>query len=348
MKLTPLSRLLIVLAIVAGIYFLLRPILLKNKDKLVGTTTTATTDGATVGGATAGGATVDASTANSGSTVGSAASATSASSGATAFNFTPPAPVDGKLKGVVELGATGFNSFVIRVDGQKNWKLEKADFGSSLLYEKMTSDTEVKNGLKDYIANMLAFGVSGKDIHFVISSGAKKVAITDKIISTLKSMNYFVNTVTPEQEGKYALMASQPKAYESNSFVADIGSGNTKVSYRQGAQIVGLESYGSKYFQNGTSDEVVYNDVVSKSQRIPSNLRGTCFIIGGIPFELAKQIRNGKERYTVLKMPSEFVANGEKQKAGLNIYKGLADGTGCRQFVFDWDSNFTIGFLLSL
>ena len=32
------------------------------------------------------------------------------------FAYTPPAPVNGKLKGVVELGATGFNSFIIRVD----------------------------------------------------------------------------------------------------------------------------------------------------------------------------------------------------------------------------------------
>ena len=85
-----------------------------------------------------------------------------------------------------------------------------------------------------------------------------------------------------------------------------------------------------------------------KAKQVPSKLRRTCFIIGGVPFELAKQSRNGKERYTVLKAPSGYKGEGEKQKAGLNIYQGIADATGCQQFIFDWDANFTIGFLLGL
>ena len=36
------------------------------------------------------------------------------------------------------------------------------------------------------------------------------------------------------------------------------------------------------------------------------------------------------------------------EEAGINIYNAIADVTGCRQFVFDWDANFTIGFLLAL
>ncbi|MBK6339196.1 MAG: hypothetical protein IPF63_06230 [Bacteroidetes bacterium] len=55
----------------------------------------------------------------------------------TPFNFTPTVPVNGKLKGVVELGATGFNSFIVNIDAQKNWKLEKADYGASLVYENI-------------------------------------------------------------------------------------------------------------------------------------------------------------------------------------------------------------------
>ncbi|MBA2761228.1 MAG: hypothetical protein H0U39_04550, partial [Segetibacter sp.] len=35
------------------------------------------------------------------------------------FNYTPDKPVNGTLRGVVELGATGFNSFVINMDNQK-------------------------------------------------------------------------------------------------------------------------------------------------------------------------------------------------------------------------------------
>ena len=85
-----------------------------------------------------------------------------------------------------------------------------------------------------------------------------------------------------------------------------------------------------------------------KAKQIPTDHRKTCFIIGGIPFELAKQVRVGKERYTVLKLPADYVGENAKQKAGLNIYKGIADATGTQQFVFDWDANFTIGYLLTL
>jgi hypothetical protein len=88
--------------------------------------------------------------------------------------------------------------------------------------------------------------------------------------------------------------------------------------------------------------------VKGKASKVPANLRETCFIIGGVPYELAKQSRNGKERFTVLKAPGDYKAEGAKQEAGLNIYSAIATATGCKQFVFDWDANFTIGFLLGL
>ncbi|MEO6037448.1 MAG: hypothetical protein ABIQ93_03475 [Saprospiraceae bacterium] len=261
------------------------------------------------------------------------------------FNYTAPEPANGKLKGVVEMGATGFNSFIIRMDAQKNWKLEKADFGTSLVYEKLASEDDIKNGLKAYIANMLSYGVGPKDIHFVISSGAKKVDVTSKIAAMLKGMSYYVNEVTPEQEAKLALKSVLPREYGNKAFVVDIGSGNTKISWLPNGAI---EASGAKYFQNNVSDETVYNELKGKASQVPTNMRSTCFIIGGVPYELAKQSRNGKERYTVLKAPAAYTADGAKQKSGLNIYAAIADATGCKQFVFDWDANFTIGFLLNL
>jgi hypothetical protein len=50
----------------------------------------------------------------------------------------------------------------------------------------------------------------------------------------------------------------------------------------------------------------------------------------------------------VLKAPQDYKAADKKMGAGLNIYKGLVDATQTDTFVFDWDANFTIGFLLSL
>ena len=71
-------------------------------------------------------------------------------------------------------------------------------------------------------------------------------------------------------------------------------------------------------------------------------------MIGGTPYDLAKQHRKGEERYTVLKSPDSYAADKPKTKSGLNIYKAIADATGCDTFVFDWDANFSIGFLLQL
>jgi len=256
--------------------------------------------------------------------------------------------VDGKLKGVVELGASGFNSFIIKVDRQKNWQLEKAEFGNSLVLENMATDDDIRAGLKKYIGSMLDYGVSGKDIHFVVSSGAAKAENTQKITRALKQLNYFVNQVTPEQEGTLGLRSVLPEAYSDQAFVVDIGSGNTKISWKEGGKLTAVETYGAKYFQNNVDDKKVYAEVSEKAKQVPSANRKSCFIIGGVPFELAKPIRKEKERYTVLNAPDAYKLDNAKSKAGLNIYKAIADATSCQQFVFDWDANFTIGFLLGL
>ena len=286
------------------------------------------------------------SSASSGNST-SSDNAAMASSSAT-FDYTAPAPVDGKLKGVVELGASGFNSFMVTIDKQKNWKLEKAEFGNSLVMENMATDDDIRIGLKKYIAGMLDFGVAGKNIHFVVSSGAMKSEVTGKIINVLKKMSYTVNTVTPQEEGTFGLKCVLPPSYASNSFVADIGSGNTKISWKDGGSITSVEGTGSKYFEKGMTDDAVATEIAGKAKQIPASKTKTCFIIGGVPFDLAKEVRNGKERYTVLKAPADYKSEKAKTKAGINIYKSLAESTGCKQFVFDWDANFTIGFLLGL
>jgi hypothetical protein len=364
-RLTVAGRLLITALILAAIYFGLKyigGIDLFSRAKTAQTTETAgstsmpdNTDETSPGNGTKDGSTItDVATDNGGSSAstenGSASNSAQTTDGGQgrAFTFTPPAPTNGKLKGVVELGASGFNSFIVTIDAQKNWKLEKADFGNSLVMENMATDQDVRDGLKKYIATMLDFGVSGRDIQFVVSSGAVKAEGTQKIIRGLKSLNFVVNTVTPEQEGKLALRSVLPDAFTNQAFVVDIGSGNTKVSWVSGGQTSAIDSYGAKYFQDGTDDAKVYDEVKAKVKAVPTANRKTAFIIGGIPFELAKQIRNGKERYTVLKAPGGYTGNNAKQKAGLNIYKAIADATGCEQFVFDWDANFTIGYLLTL
>lgn len=348
-QLTPFARFLIMLAILGAIFFGGKYVLentsfgknLMNKSAEQAATTD--TKAPEEGPASESSATATGSSNSSSSSSNSEASSSSSSS----FSYVTPEPINGKLKGVVELGASGFNSFIVRIDKSKNWKLEKAEFGNSLVTENMATDDDIRAGLKQYIGKMLDFGVSGRDIHFVVSSGAVKAEVTQKIVKNLKALNYFVNTVSPEQEGAYALKCVLPQEFEDEAFVTDIGSGNTKISWKSGG-VSALETYGAKYFQDGTDDGKVYNEVKAKCADIPSMKRKTCFIIGGVPFSMAKQVREGKERYTVLKAPKDYKLDDAKGKAGVNIYKAIKDATGCDQFIFDWDANFTIGFLLGL
>ena len=288
--------------------------------------------------------TSESSSATSEASAGSSVSASASES----FNYQAAEPVGGKLKGVVEVGASGFNSFIVNIDKQKNWKLAKADFGNSMVMENMATDDDIRTGLKKYISGMLDYGVGGKDIHFVVSSGAQKADNMIKIINVLKGMGYFVNTVTPEQEGGYGLKCVLPKEFEGNGFMADIGSGNTKISWKQNGTAAAVEAVGAKYFQKSMDDAAAYADVKAKASQVPASKNGICFIIGGVPYEMAKEVRKAKERYVVLKNPEDYKMENAKSKAGVNIYKAIKDATGCKQFVFDCDANFTIGFLLGL
>lgn len=264
------------------------------------------------------------------------------------FNYAPEEPQNGQLRGVVEVGATGFNSFVINMDEQKRWKIVSKDFGESLAYEGLATTEDIRLGLKKYLASMFDKGVSNRNMHFVISSGALKEPKTVAIGNELKKMGYVVNNVTPDQEAKFAFRATVPPSFADNSFMVDIGSGNTKVSWMEGETIRTTELPGAKYYEKGSPDEEVYSQVKAGISKVPEGKRNVCFIIGGVPFTLANQHRSGEERYTVLKEPSSYTAKDKKMGAGLNIYKGIADASKTDTFVFDWDANFTIGFLLGL
>ncbi|SEW51804.1 hypothetical protein [Chitinophaga arvensicola] len=264
------------------------------------------------------------------------------------FNYVPEKPVNGEMKGVVEVGASGFNSFVVNIDKDKHWEIVSKDFGKSFVYEGMATTADIRMGLKDYIGAMFDKGVKSKNVHFVISSGAQKDPKTATITAELRKMGYIVNLVTAEQEGKLALKCVLPPGYYDNSYVVDIGSGNTKISWMENGTIKSVEGPGAKYYEKEIKDEVVYTQIRGLAQRIPEGKRDICFIIGGVPFELAKEIRDGEERFTVLNDPAQYKSDKIKIKSGLNIYKAIKDVTNCDTFVFDWDANFTIGFLLSL
>jgi hypothetical protein len=262
----------------------------------------------------------------------------------------PEKPVNGTKMGVIEVGASGFNSFVIDVDQQDHWEIVSKDFGESLAYEGFATADDLKKGIKSYLSNMFNRGVSGRHAHFVVSSGAQKnPKVKSEVIPAIKAAGWTVNEVTADQEGKYALRATLPPQYRDNAYVVDMGSGNTKISWYEGTSLKTLEGPGAKYYQNKTSDQDVYTEIKQKVAQVPSVKRQVCFIIGGVPYMLAKESRQGDERYTTLGAPDAYNSGDDvKKKSGINIYHALVDGSSTSTFVFDWDANFTIGFLLGL
>ncbi|MNN33619.1 hypothetical protein D3C81_1473850 [compost metagenome] len=77
--------------------------------------------------------------------------ATPTSGSARSFNYQPEKPVDGEYKGVVEVGASGFNSFVVNMDKENRWEIISKDFGKSFAYEGLANTEDIRKGLKDYI-----------------------------------------------------------------------------------------------------------------------------------------------------------------------------------------------------
>lgn len=259
----------------------------------------------------------------------------------------PPVPANGTPMGVVELGASGFNSFVIVKDAQGRYKVTSKKFGDSLAYEGLTNADEVKSVLKKYLAQMLNKGVTGSNLHFVISSGALKEPKTKVIADGIRQAGYVVNEVSAQQEGVYALKAALNPLYAESSFVVDVGSGNTKISWLENGVPRTVEASGSKYFQNNLTDAEVSEELRAKASQVPTNKRRLCFLIGGVPNTLAKQVGvNG--RYIQLKPLNDYSAGDDKKVAsGLVILKAIQEATNTT-LVFDDDANFTIGFLLGL
>ncbi len=267
------------------------------------------------------------------------------------FTYTPSPPVNGVLKGVVELGTTGFNYFVIEIDSSKNWSVKHHAYGKSLIAEGMTNTDEIDSKLNMFLKEVADLGVQQEHINFVVSSGAIKEEGTQLIVEELKKKSHKVKVVNSREEAVYILKSVLPKKYSKESFVVDIGSGNTKISYFKDENISALETHGSKYHQKGVEDEIVYKDVKEMVSKVPVQNRKYCFLLGGIPAVLAKSMRKADERYTKLhtdgdKFDDLVAAKGRKVKSGVNIYKAILAGTNCKTVIFDWESNFTIGYLL--
>ncbi len=264
----------------------------------------------------------------------------------------PERPVNGKYKGVIEVGASGFNCFVVNIDAEKHWEQITAKYGKSFAVEGLATVSAVQEKLEDYLSEILNKGADPRNVHFVMSSGALKLKNSQTIADGITKKGYIVNRVTADQEGKFGAKAVIQPMYRNSSYIVDIGSGNTKITWYEGSAMKSLEGPGAKYFQTGElhkTDQEAYDLIKKIASQVPEENRKLCFVIGGVPYNLADKVRDGKERYTTLDAPDSYSYGDDlKLKSGLNIYSAIIDATGTSTFVFDWDANFTIGFLLSL
>jgi hypothetical protein len=257
--------------------------------------------------------------------------------------------INGTYKGVIEVGASGFNAFVVNIDKDKNWELVSKEFGESLAWEGFANTSDIYTQMKKYIASIASKGVAGRNIQFVVSSGALKVKNIDMVMKAIEEKGFVINRVTADQEGKFAAKASIPKSYRTNSFSIDMGSGNTKVNWFENGTLHSIECPGAKYYEINKTDQEVYNEVVAACNKVPNSLRSNCFIIGGVPSQLAKESRSSNERFTALANPDSYSAGDDvKKKSGINIYRAIYETCKPNNVIFDWDANFTIGYLLSM
>ena len=259
-------------------------------------------------------------------------------------------PISPTRYGVIEVGASGFNSFIIDADKDDNWEMVDKQFGESLAYEGFATTDDVKNGLKKYLTNMFNKGVAGKNAHFVMSSGALKNPKTEMIAKSIEQMGYVVNRVTADQEGKFAMKSQIPTDELNKSVSVDIGSGNTKITWYENGRAKSVETFGAKFYQNKTSESEVYSTISDIMKKIPTSNKENIYFIGGVPFQLAKESKVGENRFTVLSNPDKYSFGDDiKLKSGLVIYKAIYDNADDNsKMIFDWDSNFTVGFLLNL
>lgn len=265
-----------------------------------------------------------------------------------AISFSQSDGIQGKMKGVVELGSDGFNSFIITIDKDKNWQLEKAEYGNSNVIEGVATKESVLAGLKAYIKKFVDFGVDGSEIHFVASSGAMVMKSTVPVLEGLKSLGYIVNTVTPEEEGILGYLSVMPKNESNRAFVIDVGAGNTKISWMEDGEILTKATFGAKYYLEFVDDEDAYEGAKEITQGLNKKFGLKAYVIGGVPYKFAKRTRQGKEKLTTLAALESYEPENEKQTGGQKILQGIRDGIDLKKMVFNWDSNFTIGFLIRL
>ncbi len=264
------------------------------------------------------------------------------------FDYQPPAPINGELYAVIELGALGLNYFITEIDVQNRWSLKASSYGRSNIIYGVNTTTDILNKIYEFRSEILEYGVQKSKIHIIASSSAVKATIIEELSKELSKQNLFIDYISSNDEGQYALMATIPREFADESFLVDIGSGNTKLSWIDKGDTLSIDIHGSKYFLGDVQDTTVFREVRDAILEIPKKNRNLCFMLGGMIYEFVKEeIDRSERRYFVLKPPNEYPVDNEKLRAANVIYNALyLEPT--YSYIFDSQSNFSIGYLINL
>ncbi|MEP1032307.1 hypothetical protein [Ekhidna sp.] len=264
------------------------------------------------------------------------------------FDYQPPIPVNGKLFAAIELGALGLNYFIVEIDDQNRWSLKASSYGRSNIIYGVNTTNEIITKISEFRNEIIEYGVSPANIHIIASSSAVQASIVDKLKIELSKQKRHLDYINSKDEGQYALIATIPREFINESFLVDIGSGNTKLSWIEEDDTLSIDIHGSKYFLGDVQDTTVFREVRDAILEIPEKNRTLCFMLGGMIYEFIKdEIEQNENRYFVLKSPGEYPSDNEKLRAANVIYNALyLEPT--YSYIFDSQSNFSIGYLISL
>lgn len=263
------------------------------------------------------------------------------------FNYKPEKPKNGELFATIEIGSSGLNYFIVNMDDQDRWSLIQSGFGESSLIDNESNVDAIFIKIESYKREIIRAGVAKNNIYVIASSSAIELGKIQEIKSRLGISGIKLISVNAAQEGLYNLFSTVPQEFIAESFLVDIGSGNTKITWISNSDTTTLETFGSKYYLDGTPDTTAFRTVRDLLLKIPEKNRNLCFMLGGIPYEFAAATNKRDGRYTLLDLPGKYSPSTQKGKSGKIIYNAIyLDPTF--SYIFDWDANFSIGYLISL
>ena len=264
------------------------------------------------------------------------------------FDYQPEKPKNGELYAAIELGSLGLNYFIVAMDQEGRWDLKDSFYGKSNIIYGSNNSTKIISEIERYLTEIKSNGVDQSNIHLVASSSAVQLEDISNLNTLLTKTGYVIKSISPDDEAKYALNATIPREFANESFMVDIGSGNGKLSWINANDTLSIEIHGSKYFLNGIQDTTVFREVRNALLEIPQRNRNLCFMLGGTIYEFLKEeIRASPNRYFVLQPPGSYPKSTDQFRAGNVIYSALyLEPT--YSYIFDSQSNFSIGYLKSI